>query len=736
MSAVVFIVRIEGIGDELGQHAFTSTTYKTFDPRYRAWLPDGELPSISGQSVQPLGGVLAQGELRFALVDVDDAITTAFSVEADPLTIVSSDASSSATSIAFRSSGSWAYPGAVVAIGRECVRLDALTSGSTWTVTREWLGTTASAITAGSIVWPRLRYLVGREVTLSVAVDDGAEVSFGSWWLDPPELSEDLNVWRISCRSRDRVLDGRPYPSPLRDAVAKTSRRILYPRTGWQWAARYGGRVFVKIQDSICRARIEGQGLDIEETGLSGTPSLESSDKTLDESLVDVRDLEEVFVADPSQIYSSFRYSLSSSDTSTWTRSSHPIPILLALLTSGHPDGAANGRFALGYFACLPMGLGLGAYEIDADAVHLAWVRSQRVDCPYFVLDGESGSMRSIADAIARFAGYTIGWRRGLLVIDYNGSSTADETITLSDLATKERDGHLVPDIGAPRYSTEWLANRVIMRCRGAGGLEVTSEFSRSNFEAIFGAQTGVYGDDYTLDIEAPWVRVDSVGAEPEFVRQRALFILRSLSNPLWTATVALDLSWWLEQRIVPGEIVKWTHPQMPDLAAGVRGGDKQVEWRVLDEAPDFQAGLCRYRLLALVRPTAVGRIAPSARIASSTGAAVTVEANRYTDPSNQEGWPATDAAAFTELDLVRLVGRDGTPISTSPTYGMIVSIAGNVITLDTSFGGSALTAGRLIEYVASSVAIPRQYQKAIYIGGATEEIGATGVRAWRIRNE
>lgn len=730
MSRLVHIVRVEGLGDAHGQWAFTSSPYKAHDPRYRSWMPEDDIPSLVPSEIPPLGGCYRQGEYSFRLVDVRDEITRLLSAETDPVSRVTYYEAAAVTSLEFDACPSaYFYAGAVLFIGREAIRLERATSATTWIVTRAWLGTRARNIPARSPVRLALPFAAGREVSLSIAEDE-IESDRGTWVLDAPELDETLCVWSFTARSRDRVLDRAPYASPIRDTVTLSQGGMLSVANPGQWWPHYSERLYVLLDgQTIARARKSSDTprLAIERLGVAGTPS--------DIELERVRSVEAVYVCDDSEpaAYVSFRWSATLTYPSAWTASTHPIVVILALLLSGHVDGYGNGNAELGYFACLPFGLGLSADEIDAEGVHIAWAKSQRASVPLFVL--ESGrSARDLIEAIGRYCGFFVGWSGSLFTITTRDTSSPVDTIAMSDLVVSEGDT-MLPQIGRPRYSTEYLATAVRMRTKASDGREITSLFRRADFDIEFGSDSGDDADTYVVDIDAPWVRVDVAGEEPEYLRQRALAILTTFSRPLWTVEITTSIDWWLADVLRPASVPIWAHPQIPDFRRGVRGVPSTMAWFVLRGAPDFLRGTCTWTLLADGYHALRGEIAPSARIASSAGAVVTATANRYTDATNVEGLPTRDAAGFSAGDVVRLRTRDGQAIATTPTTGVVSSINGNLITLDTDFGG-ALIAGRILEYAPADLALLRQVQEALFLSGSTLAIASTLVEAWRIRRE
>ena len=102
-----------------------------------------------------------------------------------------------------------------------------------------------------------------------------------------------------------------------------------------------------------------------------------------------------------------------------------------------------------------------------------------------------------------------------------------------------------------------------------------------------------------------------------------------------------------------------------------------------------------------------LGRIAQAARVSSVATNAATVLSNRYTHTdADDQGYPDVDAESFRVGDEVHLTNPDGSRIGTASQT--VVSVVGNVVTLDGNFSG-ALAADTILVTAAASDAVARQ---------------------------
>lgn len=744
MARPIVIIAIEGVGDADGLWKFCSDlpSYARADSAssYKPWMPANVIPRLVPQGVPVLGGVVTQGELAFELVDILDAMTAQFATERPSMTFVYDDAiSDTDTSITFGRQPSYiavdpsALIGTVVCIGRECIRIDGWVSGNTWTVTRGWLGTQAQNHVYGDLVYPGLRYLAGREVTAWLLWDapgiasESDEAEQGRYWLDLPEMAEDLNSYVLRARSRDRVLDGRVFATRIEDTLAVGEVAGLgelgVAGSDTAFKPHVGGAFFVsKGQSEIVRCEMGDVNAIAKARGSNGTAvAFESSGK-----------VSQVFVSDIEDAFSSFRYQppddegTDALDNPSWVRTQHPVPIILALALSG---GGARTNYVAGEgnFDCLPEGIGLGldASEIDWDAAWDAWRKTQTFEVPYVAIDSDS-VLRDVIDRLAKLAGYVVGWRDGKLAIRHERPETATTVIdlTASDIVTEETAPMMRQlKLGRPRWTTEFLASEVVFTTRDRLGTKLEVRFREADFPTVFGASSGVYGDTYAIEIDASWMRVEKIGDEPESMRSRALELLLTFRRPLLEAQPVLPLEF--ESSVKAGSFLRIAYSQIPDMSTGQRG-TLLTEWLVTSVEPDVEAGELLVKCVTNPSGLGTGRITASGRIASASGADVTLTTNRYSDPASTH-LPASDAACFEAGMSVVIRDRAGVLVATSPTTNTVLSVAGDVVTLASNWSAYA-TSGRVLESADyGDASLAQKTYDAFMADGISQRIDASG---------
>lgn len=760
-AAPVVVLTIDGLGEYDGLWRFCSRrpTKYTSSRLYKDWL--GAWPRILEQEAKALGGVATSGDLEIEIVDIDDALIGKLRTEARPQTTLDANQTAAATSITLATSSGIVPGQTVVFVGAEAQLVTGGT-GPAFNVTRGALGTDAQAHVDGDPVYLFTPQIYGRRVRMFVTFDDpgystseeaAGEVS-GGWSIDGIGLGEGLHAWRFTARSQLRFLDRLLYRRAFKGWLGSISQdlRYIYTRglvgqtsTKYEVAPHFQDRLFFRTEaGEIMRVQIEvGAGnvrtwvgrLLVDLRGAAGT---RERDFEIDD------EMRQVYVADPLDGYGSIRYQAPGAETSsfttgTWIADSHPAVIALALLTSSAdqeddiPDNwSTNG----GNFACLPGGVGLGVpvAELDLESFFAVWQRTQGFRLDHFVLD-ETETGREVLDRLCRIAGYDLRQSGQEIGLDYYRSPLEGEGVTLWDddvILTEEEDEGVVRPRISMRLDTGLTAGSVLFKLRTSGGIEVESTFTDADFPDIFGNVRGYYeSEDQRIEIDAPYVRADVAGAEPEILRQRALQLLYRFRRPLWRVEVVTDLS---QSEVEVGSLVQLTHAQMPDLSTGTRGVTA-LTGKILGEEIEVSEDevAIRWTLVMSTSSARLGRICPSGMISGVSGNDATIAANRYTDPASRGDLPTSDAAAFGEGDRVRLVSRDGTPVVTTPAYQTIDQIVGNVLTLDGDFGTHAsFAAGTVLEYVGRDDQVQQQYAEHVSMADeATLTVGSSADLAW-----
>jgi hypothetical protein len=734
MAYVALQIEIEGIGlvDAGGAPARWVWTSDPSDttPGRRAWYPVDELPRIAGASLPTTGGCFRQGELSFALVDVEGELTRQLAVRSPPLAVLVEPLTLTGTTITL-DTGASGVP-QLCAIGTEMVRVVS-TSGTTATVQRGVLGTRARAHPIGSVVTPRLTHISGRRVDL-YSVVDGVRTTLGSWWLDNVSLSHGMQAWSFACRSRDRYLDRMALLKPWRASCVPSNEALpvsLPPelRAHPRWAL--GRIVHVRIGDSIAEVRVDDGRLRIIGHGLYGSKPLDTAAwAEPDHGPVDV---EEVIVSgdiigsrwDAERVY--------------WEPITSAAEVVMCLLLGGEPRGDANGDSTIGWYGGLSHGAGIPWEDVDVASWSAARERLASTPIDALVLDSTSGTVRDVVDGIAQYTGLAIGYRGGKLHFrDVSPDINPSVTVSLADVLTTETSTMVrALDVSEPMLDSSRVYTRIDFTCRDRRGQDRVTSLRMADVEGSVGATMGAaYGDEYALEIDARHVLVSSDDHIPEAIMRRAASLLSSHQHPTWTMSVGLDIALWLGGRLGVGDTIILDHPLLPDSITGERG-TVGAEWVITDEHIDVLGGVVRYGLVQrMYPPIIVGRIAPSATIMQVSGSWAYVASNAYTIAENGSGWPTRDSKAFRIGDRVVVTSARGVVLSAVLTIVDIVP-GSPYDRLVLSASGTFNAPGNIIELAAATDQNAAVLERAAFIADASTRliISPSGARpAWRLR--
>lgn len=749
-------VIIDSIGDASGHRKFTDrkpTQYSDAD--FSDVL--AARPNIEPQISNPLGGVAAQSELSIELVDVEDEVSAFFRTDARAQTRLSAtiavgDSQATLVSLSGITAGT-----SIIFVGREAMLVTSVVVGTTVAVTRGFLGTEAQRHLAGRPVYLYTPSIYGRRMRLYLGFDDeGCDATTeeeigGGWSIDTIELGEGLNSWVLQGRSQLKHLDRLLYRAAYRGVLQqiRLESGIIYTFSYDTRAAfideHFGDSIFLQIGGKeiirVAPDEIILNQVAIELRGVAGTLPAEWS--TDDE-------VRQVFVADREDDRGSFRYQDPHDETDLrsdpWTPTDHPVPIMLALLTSWssinetQPTNWVDGS---GNYSGLPAGIGLGVpiALIDYDSFLDVWFRTQNFRLPYLTLREPVVGRELIDKQICRVCGYDLLIRNGQIALSYFRSPLEGEAATTWDdsvLLTRENENGDRRPLVSVRMDTEFTAGAVVFTAKTSRGDDVESVFTDQSFPEYFGDADGYYeSEDQRIEIEAAGVRVDAAGNEPELLKHRALQLLYRYRRPLMRIEVATDLS---QEKVEPGQILYLTHEQIPNLITGTRGVTNLICRVLVKGGLELSEEMCgrRWTLIAYGAAGRFGRVSPSAMINDAPTSAgggnynAPIEENRYTDP-NARGIANTDGEAWTAGDRARLTTRGGLPIATTPAYQTVVSVAADNLVLDGNFGGSAsFTTGTIIAYVNRDDTTNTQANNYVHMAdNATRTVGATAQTAW-----
>lgn len=759
-SAPFVYVTIDSIGTKTGLYKICDRRPRRYG--YSATYLDllQQRPSIEPEQVSPLGGVAEQSELTAVLLDVDDVLTALFRFDAPALTELGAAVAVGNTTITLVSLAGITADETILFVGREAILAGTVSSGTTINVTRGHLGTDARAHAAGRPVYAYTPSLFGRRVRLFLGFDDedageSTETELGGgWWIDTVDFDDDLNCWVVQARSRLRLLDRLVHRVGWRGVVSEAlwDRSVLRAqgidaRPGAQLLqAHFGDVIFLELgEQEIVRLDPAAQPrpgspfvqLRILRRAVAGTRADDWGEGDL---------VRQVYVADREDGVGSFRYQAPGGETAdratgTWIVTDHPVPILLALLTSHSRVTElepTNWETGTGNYSALPPGVGLGIPIdlIDVDSFLDVWQRTPSFRLPFFTLRAPVTGRKIIDEEICRVTGYDLTVSNGKLSLGYFRTPLESEPVTTWDesvIATEEDEqGNRKPRIRVS-LDLSFVASSVVFRTKSAAGADVESVFTDASFPEYFGDADGDYeNEDHRIEIEAPSVRVDAVGAEPEMLRHRAIQLAYRFRRPLPRIVVWTDLS---QEAVEPGARIALTYAQIPNRVTGVRGVTDLVCRVLVKGEMELREGFVgrSWTLIAYGVGGRFGRVCPSARIASVAGSVATVDANRFTDPNARLSMPAADGLGFAVGDRVRLVTRGGLPIATVPAYQTVTARTGTTLTLDGNFGGSAsFTAGTVIDYVPRDSSTAQQFEDFVHLADdATRTVGSSTQTPW-----
>lgn len=761
---------IEGHGETDGDGVGTLYRYVSETPNYatagtyRPWLMDW--PKLGAEKVDPAGGLPESSELEVMILDVGDALTSAWRTESRPITYATSALDGSGTSVDVEDPSviAAAYP---MWIGNEALGVDGSPSGSTVTVVRGQLDTDPTPHEIGAPVFGFIPYIEGRRVRMFIAPKDASSSSeereIGAFRIDQVELTDDLCGWVLRGTSQLRWfgrLAARRSTTRYELGGANIGERYLWAVRAGEFDARYrealpvwpGSSLLLRHGENgeVFAAGVDGQAgsivqFSVTARGLYGTPVAE---------FVTGTPLIPVFGADPLDVPAApttfFRFagagSPSSTRDGTWTPSAHFVDLILnlALSAADVADGfeLANRDTSHGAWDCLPVGLGIGVphNQIDFAAALAVKGRTPEYQFPNFVV-GEAPIPFAdlVGDALLKPIGGFFSTAGGKARIVLPRMPLAGETtieIGPDDILRRQVSRQVYSHRIAAKKDTEGLLSTIVYELAGGNKIVVHN----SDFGPTYG-QAGYYAsEDRTLEIKALAARVDQAGTSQllEAIAQRRL--LRSMRPP-WVVQTPRD---WGGYGLAVGDLLALTYWDLPDLATGTRGWSG-VPVEIAETTPklDAEEGLAWTHVLrSFPGQGLAGRIAPSAVVTSASDPgggdrACAVLSNRYTKEDAAGTLPTNDALAFAVGDVVRLYNFEGIQIGGAAQT--VVDVAVDEVTVDGDFGGVLSTGSYsvgfrpLLRYAGSADASTTQLDRFVFLADASDRtIGATARRPWR----
>jgi len=752
------LVRIEGTGDRNGQWSFSNAIPAHLDSSTcKPWLT--ELPEILSERIDLAGGIPEAGSCTVALLDYDDTLSSLWRTERTARTVLSEAVDVSETNILVADADSLATE--VVFVGSEAMIVTADNSGpESIDVTRGALGTDALTHSNGDLVYRSTPYLEGRRVEIYLSpldsVSSADERLIGSYVLDSVALDDSTNVWQLRCVGQHRYLDRR-LPISAREGrlVALPPRRMqLDPgpiRSLWSDRLAYiqADKELIEIYDSgaamlgwtstttILPASIP---FEVRRRALNGTDAVTISPPTT---------VRQVFLAGLDLRYSPGPSPSTSRASGTWTPAEQWVDLMLILLlSSASPDDGlelTNRRttgsdWSRSNFSSLPPGMGLGipVALIDWDSFEAVRARTLSWRLPFFShgLDPERTGAEVLREEFLRPFGAYLSFELGVLRLGLSRAPLYDETTALqvdADVVLRRETapGVYLPDMQVSRARAKAVGSVTYK----VGPGKVAATYRSTDYARTYG-QRGWYGAvEPALTVEVP-------GGDPRdaaFFASRAAVRLWRLHKPPTELAVALDIAEW--PRTTVGTYGEVTMPELPDAESGERGWTDvpvEIEERVVAlEATRTRNGgsamgaSVRVRARRYGAGLRLGRIAQAARVSSVSGNAATVLANRYTHTdADDQGYPDADAEAFVAGDELWLTNPDGSRVGSATQT--VVSVVGNVITLDGNFAG-ALAANLVLIAADAADAVTRQLEAYSFMRTGAGGTGSTETRFfWR----
>jgi len=766
----VVIVTIAGDGNQDtadGQYRYCTDVpaYAAGDKLYRPWIAEDGLPDVLSEAVDRLGGIPEAGSVTLTILDgIDgpdkDVLTSTWRTRRAPATYLIAELTAGATTVDVEDGTLLPTAPFLVYIGAECMRCTNVTT-DTMTLERAALDSDAYPHHSGDAVYLSPPTMFGRTLRVKLVPHDGddadEETTIGTFYLDRKGLTEDLCAYRLEGRTTMGVLGKRIGTDrlALQFVQTLTSGRIQLGTVGPppRRLATLDGQIAAMdpwgedealflINDEVVRLDVASPFTPL----VLGRAQLGTQ--------VIKRDFENgdpvsiVLSADPDQTACAFRYSPGPSPSEdrgsgTWTKTGHWVDIALCILTSSHheDDGLEllNYVAANGNYSSLPVGWGLGFPASRIDWGSFLEVRQATPDWrfPNFFLSSSARASELLTQHFLRPLAAYFTTDNGNLGIRLPRIPLTGQTLPAWDLSvlqtTEDEAGDEIVDLGSPRENLEAAVGVVVLKSVGPSGEPIEHVYRGSDFLSLYD-QSGHYTEpESTIEIDLPSVRSSQAGIEAflESVAFRRLF--RGRFPPI-DFEASTDLA---QNAQVPGDLVAVTHPDLPELELGTRGWTSvvcELLSRALVTAPaDEQGGDLgiRWALTSFGPGLRAGRIAPAAHVASVASNTATCTANRYTESDAVGTLPATDAAAFAEDDVLKLVDVSGAELASGATQ-VVTGISGNDITLDGNFS-AALAADTFLVYADRDDAVEAQHTAYVYLADRVALTVGTATEApWR----
>jgi len=734
--SIVRFVKVEGCGDVASGLCWrwSSSAYagdddgvylpallqEAWSPVSASWDPRGQ-----GAGALSVGGVT----VRLTTSERLSVLPRLYRLDRPSrLGVLHATITASATTLTIDQVSAVDHSGAAIALGREVIRLDSLTSSSglayTYAVTRGLYETQARAHAADAYtdtsIFPadRFPFKILRTVTLGYAPVTGTgygdEVVVARGVLRALSVDGQGEVLSLGCDSALDLVRSRMLLAQLwRGWRTRASEPAANGTWVVDWAAdfpdqrpsykpgvglwRVGERVLYNQWTYIVGP--EGDRHPAVSAG-DGTAAGPDSPSVRWEDASEAEQVWEVFTSHPAAP------PLVGSGTATQQRlSQDAVALARQLLTTTkgalYASPGSNGDYDLGIEQ-----LGCGVPESLLDTA--AWDAAEDAGGPdltaWLGLDGEPVEALDLVQRLLRAAGWTMTTTAtGLLTLRrlVTASASPDHTLT----------GALIPDVQGQRPRFEDAADAVVV----TWGLSPVGPRQRTYTDPAAAERHLAQGAQIELDL--------SPLQDPDEVESAAIRELVAWRYPMPQVEASVLLTAF-SQALAVGDTASVTSRAII-AGDGTRGVTSSLA-QILAATPDWEAARVQVTLLMVgVIQTRARRITPAALVDGVVGLVVSLEASTFS--ATPAPGQTDDGFGWAVGDVVRITTRDGGTVRGTATVTAVTPAAPS-ITLGAVPGGTV--AGDLVEPADYDAASSAQRAAWAYMADSDATLGAAADEA------
>lgn len=761
------VIRIEGVGAWMSTANLAATdgtgrtNLSTGTPTYAAGDPAGhwrdylaDLPDILSERADPLGGFPELGSISFAVLDYGDYLTSTIRTERSPVTRLTADCTSAATTLSVTDS-SGITDTDVIFIGGEALRVEDVPTSTSIDVTagRGYLGTTALPHKDTDAVYLSTPFIRNRKVEVYLVPTNGSrsdETLVASYAIDGLSWNasaDGLNTWAFQAKSQSKYLHRASPREPSTYKVRVYSEdQIGYGQISldgvrhintiqlWTGSSNSDHRGFLKVGDevlAISTTTPRGRSVTPYRRGLVGTQETELSDGVIASRVFLSEPLENDFRVSPGPTPSEDRTS------GTWTKVNNAAQLMLILLLSSthEEDGlelvnyeASGSDFATTNYSSLPPGYGVGVPSslIDWASWEDFYQRTRDVTFPNFIFGHKTERFSELIQReFLMPLGAYLSVENGTIKIILPRtplSGAAGVSLGVDNILSNEAQrGVYLPRLDV-RQSIATHSASVVYQIGPQG--EAVRTFDSAQFQDTFGQ-----GGYYLADENPVLVKVPAGDPnDPDVFAPYAASRLFRFHRP--NLEVDADLAMSVFSSLTVGTLASFTLNEMPNFSTGARGwSGVQVEMLEREPRMDLKQGAYIHaRMLGYGPAIRVGRVSASAWIESVASSTVTVTTNRYTQADAAGGLPTQDCAAFEVDDFVMIIEPDGTIVAgvSDPEQVVSINTGTDEIELTGDFG-TALAAGQILVFANHDDCGADQTDNYAFFADETSQTVGTG---------